>query len=619
MRVKKNNISRIRTAVVGSTLLVASGVANAAPVNTSLEFMCPFPFIGDQIITANISADYPEAIVIGAEGASVELPPVYIDAVAIVPDQARRGLDFAGATTVTGVAYSVNNFHTVAGDISHNINLDLEPTTVPLDETGPFEVPANGYSPVQSFALSHVGAVTLTVDDLIMDLKNLRPDGSVATKPIGIVKVDCALIAGQDNVLSTFQVTTTLSGSGIVVESSTVDFGTNLLGQSSEELVTIRNIGGAILGVNSISISGPDASAFTETNNCTTIDAGETCTVSVTYTASAEGAQNASLLITSTDEDEPSVSVPLSGSGAIEDKPEININVASLNFWTIEEGTSATQRIQIENIGTAPLAISGVVVNNTQGSEFSVTESCSSIAAGVTCVEVVTFDAVVGASVGSIVISSNDDDEPEVMVGLSGEGKEKELPFCEQFPNHDDCSVKIESTLGVVGSSYIAANDSTIPLEGEIVSKFNLTQGLFTGDLNLDPTQGSFDIIQGWKRYQATAEIKFEPVGETVGTLVDGVLVATSQAYVTLPKVTKSLFGLVDWKIGGGDECRSKEPLTFKITSAAGEYFDPLSGGEVTGTYTMSALENCGLLTSILSSKLAGSGNTINLSLTPDL
>jgi len=613
MKVKKFNISRIHAAVIGSTLLAVNGVAIAAPVSASLEFMCPFPFIGDQIVIANISADYPESIVIGSDGVPVDLASVNIDAIAIVPDKARLGLDFAGATTVTGVAHSMNTFHTETGDLPHNIDLVIEPTEVPADETGPFEVPASGVSPVQEFSLSHVGAVTLTIDDLIMDLKNVRADGSVATKPVGEFTVDCDLIAGQDNVLTSIQVTTTLSGSGIVVESSAIDFGTNLLGQSSEEFVTIRNVGGAILGVNAISISGPDASVFSESNNCTTIGAGESCTIAVTYTASAEGAQNASLLITSTDEDEPSVSVPLSGSGAIEDMPEINVNVTSLNFWTIKEGTNATQTIQIENVGTAPLVISGVVVNNMQGSEFRATENCSSIAAGAMCSEVVTFNAVEGDSVGTVVISSNDEDEPTTMIALTGSGKA--VVIVDPTDPADDRIVSV--VLGVQGSTYIAANDSTVNLSGVIQSEFNLTQSSFMGDLNLAPTLGSFEIIQGWKRYQATAQIEFEPIGETVGTLVEGVLVATSQAYIKLPKVTKSLFGLVDWTIGGGDECRTKEPVTFSITSEHGEYFDALSGGVVTGTYTMPALENCGLLTSILSSKLAGSGNTINLSLTP--
>ena len=628
MKTKTFKVNPIRAVVIGSALMAANSAAIAAPVSTSLEFTCPFPLIGDQIIIANISADYPESIVIGADGAPVELAPVEVEAITIVPDKARQGLAFVDATTITGVAHSVNTFHTAAGDLPNNTDLDIEPTTIPADESGPFDVPAAGVSPSQAFDLSHVGAVTLTVDDLIMDLRNLKADGSVAPAPVGEFTADCALNPGQDNVLTTIQVTSTLADAEIEVEKTAIDLGTNLLGQSSEETVTIQNIGGAILGVNAISISGADASAFSETNNCTTIDAGESCTATVTYTASEEGVQNASLVINSTDTDEPSVVVGLSGTGAIEDKPEISVDVTPLDFGTIEEGTSATKTILIENTGTAPLTISGVAVNNTQGSEFSVTENCSSIAAGSSCSETVTFDAVEGNSAGTVVITSDDEDEATTLVSLSGAGEaviippvdpcdlDSTLPECDNGGGDD---LIIPVALDVDGSTYIAANHGTVPLAGVIQSEFNLTQGSFTGDLNLNPTQGSFEIIQGWKRYQATAQIEFEPVGETVGTLVDGVLVATSQAYVKLPKVTKTLFGLVNWKIGGGDECRTKEPVTFTITSADGEYFDALSGGEVTGTYTMSALENCGVLTSILSSKLAGPGNTISLSLTPNL
>jgi len=625
MKTKTFKVNPIRAAIIGCTLMAANGAAVAAPVNTSLEFTCPFPLIGDQIIIANISADYPESIVIGANGAPVELPPVQVDAITIVPDKARQGLAFVDATTITGVAHSVNTFHTAVGPIANNTDLAIVDTTIPASESGPFDVPAAGVSPAQTFDASHVGAVTLTVDDLIMDLRNLKADGSVAPAPVGEFSADCALNPGQDNVLTTIQVTTALADAEIEIEPTTIDFGINLLGQSAAESVTVRNTGGAILGVNAISISGADASAFSETNNCTTVDAGESCTATVTYTASEVGAQNASLVINSTDADEPVVSVTLNGTGAIEDKPEINVVATGLDFGAIEEGTSATQTILIENIGTAPLTISGVVVSNTQGAEFSVTENCSNIAVADSCSETVTFDAVEGESFGTVVISSDDEDEATTLVSLAGVGEaEIIVPVdpCEldpTLPECDDGDLIIPVALDVAGSTYIAANHGTVPLSGVIQSEFNLTQGSFTGDLNLAPTQGSFEIIKGWSRYQATASIEFEPVGETVGTLVDGVLVATSQAYVKLPKVTKTLFGLVNWKIGGGNECRTKEPVTFTITSENGEYFDALSGGVVSGEYTMSELENCGVLTSILSSKLAGPGNTINLSLTPDL
>ena len=265
MKTKTFKINPIRAAVIGSALMVANGAAFAQPVGTSLEFTCPFPLIGDQIIIANITADYPESIVIGAEGNPVELPAIDVEAITVVPDKARQGLAFVDATTITGVAHSTNTFHTAAGTIPNNTDLTIAPTTIPAGEAGPFDVPASGVAPAQSFDLSHLGEVTLTIDDLIMDLRNLKADGSVAPAPVGEFTADCALNEGQDNVLTTLQVTTVVAGPDIEVEQTNVDLGVNLLGQSSSDTVTIRNIGGELLGVNAISITGADASAFTET------------------------------------------------------------------------------------------------------------------------------------------------------------------------------------------------------------------------------------------------------------------------------------------------------------------------------------------------------------------
>lgn len=600
--------SRINFVITGLALMVLSVKTLAVPIEKTLEFTCPFPFIGDRIISATIAADYPEGVDVPVDGSSVVIEPVFVDAITVVPEMARLGLDFAGATTITGEAYSISTFHTSAGPLVHNIDLILEPTEVPEDETGPFDVAASGYSPAQSFDLSHVGTAALTIDSLILDLKNVRADGSVATTPVGEFVIDCALVADQDNILTNIQVTTSLLEAAVYVDSSEINFGRHLLGQTSIETLTLRNVGGAVLGVNAIGIAGRDAAEFSQTNNCTVVNAGESCEVIVSYTASNVMNHQATLLIESTDEDESLIVVDLIGSGYIDVDPDINIAISSLDFGTIDEGETKTEAVLIENLGTAELVLSSVSVNNMQGTEFSVTENCSIIPAGASCSEVVSYNAIEGLSSGLLTVSSNDNDEASLEVSLAGNGKAVIL---------EDLIIPV--TLNVEGSTFIAANDSTVSLTGLIQSQFNLTQGTFTGDLMLAPTEGSFSIVQGWKRYQATAKIEFEPVGETVGTLIDGVLVATSQAYVKLPKVTKTLFGLVNWQIGGGSSCRTKEPVAFQIRSIDGEYFDALSGGVVKGEYAMTGLEDCGLLTGILSSKLAGSGNTINLTLTPDL
>jgi hypothetical protein len=618
MEAKKFKITKIRAAVIGSALMAANSAILAAPVNTSLEFTCPFPLIGDQTIIANINADYESVYIIPLGETEVELPQVTVEAIPVVPERARQGLYFVNATTITGVATSINNFHTVAGVISNDTALDIEPTWIPNGADGPFDVPASGVSPAQVFDLSHVGEVSLTIDDLIMDLQNLQDDGSLAPDPIGSFIADCALNPGQNNVLTTFEVRPMIAPPTIGVEPETIDFGSHLLGQTVIENVRIENAGGQILGINSLNITGlEEASAFAQTSNCTTLSAGESCTAVVTYSASAEGAQTASLVINSTDAETPRKSIELKGVGEIDNGAVIKVAVTELDFGTLylEDEGSQSKEILIENVGTAPLVVS-VIATNTQGSEFSVTENCSEIAAGAACSETVTFDAIEGDSAGVVNIYSNDIKNDSVKVKLLGSGG---VDFCLIYPDIQDCGWVPLVNLGVEGSTYIAASQGTVPLTGLIESQFNLTGGTFTGDLHLDSTQGSFEIIQGWRRYQATAQIEFEPVGGVTGTLVNGVMTATLQAYVKLPKVTKSLFGLFNWKIGGGDECRTKEPVIFTIATAEGDYFEALSGGVVSGSYTMPELENCGLLTSILSSKLAGPDNIMSLTITPEL
>jgi len=666
MRTKMFKLNPIRAAIMGVAVMASGNAAMAAPVYAELDFTCPFPLIGDQIITAKISADYPEQLEIDvASGEStVELPPVFIDVITVVPDKARQGLAFVDAVSVEGVAHSINTFNTVSGPVANNTDLIIEKTEIPSDQSGPFDVPASGDSPAQVFDDSHIGVVSLTVDDLVMDMIARKADGSIAPAPVGDFSADCTLNPGQDNVLTTFEVVVPDAEPDIDVTPMSVNFGDKLVGETASQAVTIKNTGGGILGISSIGLTG--SNEFSEVNNCTTLAAGESCTATITYTVSEEGVQNASLVIDSTDTDpeEATISVDIKGTGTVVEYPEIDVTPTSIDFGVITENETRTETVVISNIGTAPLFISGVDIEG--AAEFETSTNCSTVAAASSCSETVTYTAVVGQSTGTVVIASNDEDEALSNVSLTGTGIELVPPTCEEDPTLPGCEVPptceddptlpgcevpptceddptlpgcevpptceddptlpgcsddfiIPVDLDVEGSTYIAANRGTIPLNGLISSQFNLTQGSFTGDMHLDPTSGSFEIIQGWKRYLATAQIEFEPVGITEGTLVDGKLIATSSAYVKLPKVTKTLFGLVNWKIGGGSDCRTVEPATFTITSADGEYFDALAGGQVTGTYTLPKLENCGILTSILSSKLAGPGNTIELTLTPNL
>jgi len=104
----------------------------------------------------------------------------------------------------------------------------------------------------------------------------------------------------------------------------------------------------------------------------------------------------------------------------------------------------------------------------------------------------------------------------------------------------------------------------------------------------------------------------------TTGTLIDGNLTANSSLYVEVPKVTVRLFGL-KIPVGGGQDCRTADPVNIELASVEGTNFSLSEGGDVTGNYTLPPLQNCGPLTDVLNQFLAGPDNGIDLTLTPNL
>ena len=166
------------------------------------------------------------------------------------------------------------------------------------------------------------------------------------------------------------------------------------------------------------------------------------------------------------------------------------------------------------------------------------------------------------------------------------------------------------------GSTLINATDGTLPLNGSIATLLDLASGTFEADLEVLPTSGNFSIKLLFSKINAAANVEFEQAEVTTGTLVNGKLTANSKLYVKVPKVAIKL-GWLPVRIGGGSECQTREPINIELKSVEGSNFSPATGGEVSGVYELGALENCGLLTSLLNQFMTGPGNTINLELTP--
>jgi hypothetical protein len=59
----------------------------------------------------------------------------------------------------------------------------------------------------------------------------------------------------------------------------------------------VSNIGKGVLTVSGVKFSGTNASEFSQTNNCASVQAGATCTINVAFTATAGGNAAASMAI----------------------------------------------------------------------------------------------------------------------------------------------------------------------------------------------------------------------------------------------------------------------------------------------------------------------------------
>jgi hypothetical protein len=203
------------------------------------------------------------------------------------------------------------------------------------------------------------------------------------------------------------------NGSLISISPSSVGFGSVATGSSSApQAVTVTNSGTAAAPVSSITTSGD----FSQSNTCgSSIAAGSSCTVNVTFTPTATGTRTGNLTLTISG---ITNTVALSGTG-VAPGPILTANPSSLTFaGTIVGTSSATQAVTVSNSGTTSATVSAI----TTSGDFSQTNTCSTIAVGASCTVNVKFTPTTsGTRTGTLTITSNANNSPAT-VSLTGSG-----------------------------------------------------------------------------------------------------------------------------------------------------------------------------------------------------
>jgi pyruvate/2-oxoglutarate dehydrogenase complex dihydrolipoamide acyltransferase (E2) component len=109
-----------------------------------------------------------------------------------------------------------------------------------------------------------------------------------------------------------------LQGSGtvpVILSPASLSFGMQNVGTTSAaKNITVKNNEKVTVTFTSVNITGADSSEFAQTDNCTSLASGATCTVSVTFTPSGKGAQSATLTLTDSAINSPQTAT-LSGTG----------------------------------------------------------------------------------------------------------------------------------------------------------------------------------------------------------------------------------------------------------------------------------------------------------------
>jgi Abnormal spindle-like microcephaly-assoc'd, ASPM-SPD-2-Hydin len=112
--------------------------------------------------------------------------------------------------------------------------------------------------------------------------------------------------------------TISLTGNGLQPVSLTpgqLNFGTQTVGTTSAgKNITVTNHEKVVVNFTSVAIAGINNSDFSQTDNCISLSPGGTCTITVTFTPSAKGARNATLVLTDSATNSPQTA-KLSGTG----------------------------------------------------------------------------------------------------------------------------------------------------------------------------------------------------------------------------------------------------------------------------------------------------------------
>ena len=279
--------------------------------------------------------------------------------------------------------------------------------------------------------------------------------------------------------------TITLTGTGVAafpvasITPSALQFGTQLMSvASSNQVVTVRNAGTAMLTFGGVAIT-PSTDFNITSNGCANgVAAGSYCQIYVEFTPSAGGLRSANLMMTDNAADSPQ-NVPLSGTG-VASSPIASLSTSNYTFGSYGIGTpSSSYGVNLYNTGNAPLNITSIA---TTDPEFVPTTTCgTSLAASSNCsIGIVFTPSAVGNRTATLMVTDNATGSPHQM-SLAGTGlapsAAQVAPATLIYPNQAVSTISGSQTI-TVHNTGASLTVSSVTAAGDFAQTNNCTSTL---------------------------------------------------------------------------------------------------------------------------------------------
>jgi hypothetical protein len=345
-------------------------------------------------------------------------------------------------------------------------NVSIESTGVNLAGTDPGDFAITGNNCGSALAPGKTCAITATFTPSASGLRtaSITVGSNVAGSPQTI------LLQGNGTAAAT---------PAASLSPTALSFPDTTAGSTSAALsTTLSNTGTATLNISGITLTGTNPSDFTITTSSTacgtTLAAGSTCTISVTFTPAAVASYTASISVADNASGSPQIAT-LSGAGTAAPAPIASLSPTSLTFPSTTAGTtSAAMFTTLSNTGNAVLNISGITLTGTNTADFTITTSSTAcgttLAAGSTCTVSATFTpAAAGSFTASISVADNATGSPQTAT-LSGTATVAPAPIASlspttlSFPSTTagTTSAALSTTLSNTGNAVLNINGITL-------------------------------------------------------------------------------------------------------------------------------------------------------------